>query len=821
MSTDALQLKAAYEACLTEALRQGPLMIGRWCDIVCDELKQRFTSSLQNVEKHHLQAAAVILHRHEAEITKTFMSALTSALERGAQRSARSTGKDALTSGGATSFDELTLMGDHEVQNKVNSTRLQQTVALVCEPGLAAFSARLSTAQGFAQVKIEDNPLHPRVFSKALLQALQNVPADSVILSLWFTHGGELMGKLLQALYLELNQLLIDRGVAPAAYRVVTMRQSNSPGKSSTLGSLSGSDGNDFAASGFAASSFAPQDSGAGDLPTIDFSDYDAARQGGSRDAPSRVQQTVNRLRRLFTSDDSDGTDDSTLGHSALTAEIEPIVHHDFGHTRPEALTALDDLNLNATDAGASTDKTIIAAPLAVIQLRKQLKAGAKSLGQSLALDVVTLMIEKITGDARLLLSVREVVATFEPTYLKLAVKDPRFFRDQSHPARRLLETITTKSLAYSSVTAPGFTEFMQDLLRTAAVLTKKQAPDAQYFADLLASFDKKTKQRSAQARGNHSFTEEALVEAEQSMLLAKKIATEIAARPDFAADNSIIAAFLLGVWSQVMAKERLTVNADTTGMHKAIFSLTLGELLWSLNSEKTALNRKRLAKLIPSILERVQGGLLSIESPLADSKAFFNEMLAIHRSALDSGNKSATAGAKKEKSAGDNKRKNDIDSLFGTRHNATGARSRSAPDTEQHFKSSQSMSTRSQAGFQGTQPFFDTDAVEGPAKNKDAVVLGDAELHLGAWIELSENDHWVRAQLTWMSKYKTLFIFTSADGRTHSLAGPLLEFLLLQGQVKVISQEGVLEGALESITRRAMRNAARAGEQAEQSSRH
>ena len=107
-----------------------------------------------------------------------------------------------------------------------------------------------------------------------------------------------------------------------------------------------------------------------------------------------------------------------------------------------------------------------------------------------------------------------------------------------------------------------------------------------------------------------------ALLDAEQCSLLAGSIAAEIAARPDFSSKNKVIAEFLLGPWSQVMAKERLIVDADETGMHKAIFSLTLGELLWSLNSEKTALNRKRLAKLIPSILERVQGGLLSIDSP-------------------------------------------------------------------------------------------------------------------------------------------------------------------------------------------------------------
>ena len=404
---------------------------------------------------------------------------------------------------------------------------------------------------------------------------------------------------------------------------------------------------------------------------------------------------------------------------------------------------------------------------------------------------------------------------------MRLALKDPRFFRLQSHSARRLLEMITTKSLAYSSVTSPGFTEFMQDLLSTAALLAEKKAPDAQYFADVLARFDKKAKQRVLDARGEHSATAQALVEAEQSILIAKKVAGEIAARSDFVGTNSIVAAFLLGPWSQVMAKERLTVQADKSGMHKAIFSLTLGELLWSLNSEKTALNLKRLTKLIPRILEKVQGGLLSIDLPLADSKAFFNEMLAIHQSALASGGNAAAATEKQGKSAPGRHRKNDIDSLFSNHSFPAGSSSLWSTDTEQHARPYQEASTRPQVSFESTRPFFYSDVSADPAQNQQAVVLGSTELHLGAWIDLAENDQWTRAQLTWISQYKTLLIFTSANGRTHSMAGPLLEFLLLQDQARVISSEGVLAGAIESITRSAMRNKAGTSQLAGLVSRH
>jgi hypothetical protein len=71
----------------------------------------------------------------------------------------------------------------------------------------------------------------------------------------------------------------------------------------------------------------------------------------------------------------------------------------------------------------------------------------------------------------------------------------------------------------------------------------------------------------------------------------------------------------------------------------------------------------------------------------------------------------------------------------------------------------------------------------------------------LGAWIEFLQNDQWLRAQLTWVSLYHTLFLFTSAGGRTHSMTAPLLQYYLLQDLVKVISQNGVLAKAPERVT--------------------
>ena len=94
--------------------------------------------------------------------------------------------------------------------------------------------------------------------------------------------------------------------------------------------------------------------------------------------------------------------------------------------------------------------------------MRAHLKTDAKSLGQSLAIEVIELMIKQLASDERLLVPVRQVIANAEPAYLRLAVTDPIFFSDKTHPARRLLDVITHTSLAYASEDTPGFAEFMR-----------------------------------------------------------------------------------------------------------------------------------------------------------------------------------------------------------------------------------------------------------------------------------------------------------------------------------------------------------------------
>jgi len=175
-------------------------------------------------------------------------------------------------------------------------------------------------------------------------------------------------------------------------------------------------------------------------------------------------------------------------------------------------------------------------------------------------------------------------------------------------------------------------------------------------------------------------------------------------------------------------------------------------------------------------------------------------------------------ACAERAMSLQDGQTRFELDGLFAVDDSAHDKKLLPVPFDQQQPSSIRDVALRAEPRVQWTQPFLDTAAGEEHALEPQARPLGSIELRLGAWVELIADDQWLRAQLTWISLYGTLFMFTSAGGRTHSMTEPLLQYFLLQGLVKVINQEGVLAGALDQVARTAMHTSVMGNGQASQS---
>jgi hypothetical protein len=68
-----------------------------------------------------------------------------------------------------------------------------------------------------------------------------------------------------------------------------------------------------------------------------------------------------------------------------------------------------------------------------------------------------------------------------------------------------------------------------------------------------------------------------------------------------------------------------------------------------------------------------------------------------------------------------------------------------------------------------------------------------------------------VRWQITWASPHGTLFLFTGANGRSLSMTKRGLDRLQEQNRLRVVADHGVVDEALDEVTRQAWLNSAKA----------
>ena len=299
-------------------------------------------------------------------------------------------------------------------------------------------------------------------------------------------------------------------------------------------------------------------------------------------------------------------------------------------------------------------------------------------------------------------------------------------------------------------------------------------------------------KRQHTPAAAKQNLDKALLLQAEQRNLLAAKVSRQLRARPDGAGAAREIAGFVTGPWAQVIAQARLgdpAASADPGG-----YTGLLSDLLWSAQPQLASGNRARLTRVAPLLLEKIREGLASIDYPAAESRRFIDLLVVMQQKAL------VPAGAQPAPMT-----REELDSWFAPA-SADGGSPWLAPGEAQE---SGFMETHQAADRQPLyQPTEGAAGVTPGADWLDAVpTLGAEGLQPGAWVEMLMEGQWSRLQLTWASPHGTLFMFTDAVGRSHSMTRRLLDQLVAAQGLHLISDQAVVDGALDAVARVAVRN--------------
>uniref|UniRef100_UPI00374D88E8 DUF1631 family protein n=1 Tax=Rhodoferax sp. TaxID=50421 RepID=UPI00374D88E8 len=502
------QDQALYRSTVEAAAAAGSLIMGKLVAAARSALQIREAACRELRERDALAQSAKQLRNWESELCKRYPQALLAVFN-----NPESVKKAGTLNSSDVGFDQLELMDEVQVLTSVALARTQQVAMLAAEVSLAELNTLICSTQGLSAVHAERNPLRPQLYVHALKAVIEQTQLPSATQLDWLMAMSTALGQELRAMYVQLCSTLRSQGVVEAGYVVMQAPSALGVGRGVAqdvrpvqampaapvympafgTGSMRPS-----APVARAAGHAEPTSAGVS-TPDDTLLTLDKLRRllAGELDAPAQLTP-MERFAQRFAREFEDG--DSVADTPAT----------DFDATVPAALEALKEmkqvdevvqrLQQRRGDAPAESRP----GDTAIEAFRASMRSHSRGVGQQLSLEVVTLMVDNIAQDPRLLEPVQQLIRRLEPSLLRLALVDPRLFTNKQHPARVLVQEVADHSLAYASVRSEGFGEFVSAIEQAFGLLSQVPIENAEPFERVLAVLRdewRRAKQASSRSR--------------------------------------------------------------------------------------------------------------------------------------------------------------------------------------------------------------------------------------------------------------------------------------------------------------------------------
>ena len=685
----------------------------------------------------------------------------------------------------------LTLVDDAEIARKIEASRLAQQLAAMLERPLAEIDGLMTSAMGLPGIQPERNPLRPAVYARALRKLMDGDGVDPAWPGLWLRHMVATLAQELEQLYRAQSERLTQASVHAADYRLLT--SGGKAGPAAGDGRPAGA----AATAPAAAAANAPQPNATPPEPLLAPAGQRAAaaaRSSGFMDLPPQAVDGL-RLRLFLARDDAQARQPVAASFRAQAeAELRELEERSDTRTYDEA-AAREQMHVPVVERAQRAVDTDSPLPEAVwgeygtprqrSLVRGRLKTEAREIGQVFGLEVVRRLINKVAEDARLLAPVREAIVALEPSLSRLAMVAPRFFSDEAHPGRLLVERVAERSFKYNDEFSVEFQSFLVPVAQTFTRLNEiERFESAIPFQAGLATLQAGWRAQDELDEGAQRKVLEAVQFAERRQHEAGCIAADLRGREDLANAPAPVQDFVLGTWSVVIAQARLTHSGGDLdpGGHLAI----LGDLLWSVDLDAVLHNPARAFVLIPRVLLKLREGLIALGQSPQECEGFFHELERLHRPVMK-------LRAKQ-------------------RHRELAPAERDAPEAapsprraDQPWMPADALHA---AGFDDTLPsdFAALPAARRPLQEEpepleeqevDAML---AALAPGCWVDLYSRQQWRRARLVWAAERGTLFMFVSHGGQPHSMSRRSIQRLARDRLLRLMAGDGVVPRALERM---------------------
>jgi hypothetical protein len=444
-----------------------------------------------------------------------------------------------------------------------------------------------------------------------------------------------------------------------------------------------------------------------------------------------------------------------------LLARIEPALaalDAHAGETPPQA------------EGRAAIPHNVFYLPRLKQSLQQSLPKGSLSRGDERTLDLLSRVFETVLLDDSMPASARALLQLLQVPVLKAALLDKRFFFEEAHPARRLVDLLSKMGWEQRQDAADPLFQAMR---RSVEQVGNKEG-EAGFVAAVAELEAGIAEDESAQQAALETPVAAALKQ--EKLALATRAARDAVALrlgddklggdklDGDAAD--VIKGFLRQRWTTVLTFAH-TIEIEKPG---AVNNATraMDDLIWSVKPKATQEQRKALIGKLPRLLATLNKWLDAIRWQDAERLQFFARLAECHASIV-----------------------------------------RAPIELSPERQLELAVEAAQQDALRRVE--LENAAAEQAAARREAVSPVDG-LERGTWCEFRGDAGTSKVKLAWVSPLRTLFIFAGAGRReAFSMSAEKLAAALHSGSVRVLAIDGVVGQVLLDAMRGAVNDASMA----------
>ncbi len=511
--------------------------------------------------------------------------------------------------------DEFSLVQNDELEETIALESMVGKARVRCKDLLYHLNMRLDSLVADEKVDESNNPLDPAQIAEAFMLASTGLDLDIKTKLLLYKQVDLIVMGELERVLLEANKCLIQEGVLPDLRRKIRKSKSVTRSPSSPQ-PLAATDGMDIQ-----------------ELGPKDF----AEQVSGQIVADGVFDALVALLRESRLPGSVGGV------HAAQSASLGPEVEADvlldmLTNLQAEQLEDEPDWSEISNAECVENRRAFSSLNVTTVLLESLEKRldGKASIGQSNedVINLVALLFEFILDDYNLPVSIQALLARLQIPILKVALKDPAFFDQRNHPARKLLNELARACVGWDKNDLQKQDDLFEQVSGIVRRILNEFSGDIALFEDLYTQFKNYIERVNHRAQVMEKRTLERIygqAKSQQVRNLVKEILKERLHNQELPA---IVSKILLGGWSKVLYTECLSHGIESKECQRA---LTLADtLIWSVQTHIDDLDaHKKRIELLPELLQGLYEGLTAVGSNPFELSTQFSALERAHVAAL------------------------------------------------------------------------------------------------------------------------------------------------------------------------------------------